>query len=173
MKQSPRCLDVSRCSGCLACIVACQDQNDALDDHVALRQVVRKEPDDPSDGALTFFSIACFHCGEAPCLAICPTGAIFQNDAVGSIEVDRDRCIGCHSCLAVCPFGAPHFAADGKMTKCDMCSFRQGSGLEPACVRTCTTRALKVMALEEISGQKAQQSSRRILALEASNAARL
>jgi Fe-S-cluster-containing dehydrogenase component len=98
-------------------------------------------------------------------MLVCPTGAIYRNDAVGSIEVRRERCIGCHSCLSVCPFGAPHFAGDGKLVKCDMCGARLSENLEPACVRTCPTKALQIKFLEEISSQKAQQASRRILGL--------
>jgi Fe-S-cluster-containing dehydrogenase component len=162
-------LNISRCSGCFACIVACQDQNDAFGNDVAFRQVVTQEQENPSGTTLSFFSIACLHCGDAPCLMVCPTGAIYQNDTIGSIEVNRERCIGCHSCLSVCPFGAPHFAADGKMVKCDMCSARQAHGLEPACVRTCPTKALQVIPLEDLSKKKAEASSRQVLQLETRN----
>lgn len=163
MKQLAFSFDISRCAGCFACVVACQDQNDYFGDDVAFRQVVTLEPGDPLPAALSFVSISCFHCGEAPCLTVCPVGALYQRNGIGSIEVNRELCIGCHSCLSVCPFGAPHFARDGKMAKCDMCSLRQTHDMEPACVRVCPTRALKAIPLTEISKEKAERSSRQIL----------
>jgi Fe-S-cluster-containing dehydrogenase component len=41
-----------------------------------------------------------------------------------------------------CPFGVPRFGRDGTMQKCDLCSARVEQGLEPACVRACSSKAL-------------------------------
>jgi anaerobic dimethyl sulfoxide reductase subunit B (iron-sulfur subunit) len=106
--------DASRCSGCFACVVACRDQNDAVSD-VALRSVVRHEEGCYPNTSIAFFSLACLHCGDAPCTMVCPTGALFRRAADGVVDLDRDLCVGCHSCLLACPFGAPRFAGDGKI----------------------------------------------------------
>jgi formate dehydrogenase iron-sulfur subunit len=63
----------------------------------------------------------------------------------------------------VCPFGAPRFTLGEKMEKCNFCVDRVNHGLEPACVHTCTTRALGFGTLEEISRKKAEKTSVKIL----------
>ena len=151
--------DVSRCSGCMACIVACQDQNDFVSDTIAYRHVTRYEAGDQ----ISFLSLSCLHCGDAPCLMVCPTGAIFKREQGGIVDVNRDLCVGCHSCELACPFGAPKFAEDGKMAKCDFCNARMEYGYKPACVRVCPTRALDIGLLDKISEQKSEKAAVKIL----------
>lgn len=155
-------LDLERCSGCFACVVACQDQNDTVAQAPPLRQVGRHE-----NGAfptrLSFISIACFHCGDAPCLMACPSGAMYRHADTGLVDINRDICVGCHSCELACPFGAPKFAADGKMVKCDMCAVRVAHEMAPACVHTCPTRALTFGEARELSQAKARQAGLRLL----------
>jgi anaerobic dimethyl sulfoxide reductase subunit B len=118
MSQCAFSFDVSRCSGCMACTVACQDQNDfAADEMVAFRHVTKYEEGQYPEARIVHFSLSCQHCGDAPCLAVCPTGAIFREQGDGAVRVDRDLCVGCHSCELACPFGAPKFPQDGKMAK--------------------------------------------------------
>ena len=160
MSQHAFSFDVSRCSGCMACVVACQDQNDFVSDEVvAFRHVTRYEQGPSPSARLFHFSISCQHCGDAPCLAACPTGAIARSENDGEVLVDRDLCIGCHSCELACPFGAPKFPAGGKMAKCDLCHVRREHELKPACVRVCPTQALDVGPIEELSKRKAEVAS--------------
>ena len=156
--------DVSRCSGCMACVVACQDQNDfASDDAVAFRHVTRYEDGAYPAARISYFSLSCQHCGDATCLVVCPTGAISRRSEDGVVLVNRDLCIGCHSCELACPFGAPKFTEDGKMAKCDLCYVRREQGLKPACVRVCPTLALDVGPIEDLSILKAERASIAIL----------
>ena len=160
MTQLAFSFDVNRCSGCMACVVACQDQNDFKAPDVAFRHIT---PNENPDETISFMSLSCLHCGEAPCLMVCPSGAISRKNNGGVIEIDRDLCVGCHSCVLACPFGAPKFPNDGRMAKCDFCSTRMTHGLKPACVRVCTTRALDFGPLDNIATQKAEASSKTIL----------
>ena len=155
-------LDINRCSGCYACVVACRDQNDDVDVAQSFRHVSRLEEAGPP-ARVSFISIACFHCGDAPCLMVCPTGAIFRHEATGIVDVHRELCIGCHSCELACPFGAPKFASDGRMAKCDLCATRVAHGMEPACVHTCPTRALSFGETALLARAKADQACLRIL----------
>lgn len=159
-------LDLDACSGCLACVVACRDQNDIkAPEAPAFRTVtlLEKPVENEPFIHMNFLSLACVHCNDAPCLMVCPVGAIFKDDATGAIGVTRSLCLGCHSCELACPFGAPKFAPDGKMAKCDFCYVRQQFGLKPACVHTCTTGALNFGQLDEISKAKTQKASLLIL----------
>jgi anaerobic dimethyl sulfoxide reductase subunit B len=157
-------LDVARCSGCHACVVACHDQNDLVGgDMISFRHVTKHEAGAYPEVHLAYLSVACQHCGDAPCIVVCPTRAMSRRDSDGIVLVDRNLCIGCHSCELVCPFGAPQFADDGKMAKCDLCHVRQDHGLTPACVRVCPTHALDCGPVEELSAKKAKAASVRIL----------
>jgi len=163
MKQLVFSFDVSRCSACYACVVACQDQNDITGNDVAFRHVTIYEQGEYPNARISSLSISCFHCGDAPCLMVCPSGAIFREEESGVVDVDRDLCVGCHSCELACPFGAPKFVEDRKMAKCDMCIIRITHDMQPACVRVCPTKALDVGPVEEISRLKTEKTSIEIL----------
>jgi len=62
-----------------------------------------------------------------------------------------------------CPFGAPKFAEDGKMAKCDFCHERMENGLKPACVLACPTGALDVGPVEDLNKKKAKKASIKFL----------
>ena len=162
MTQLGFSFDISRCSGCMACIVACMDQNDLPGNGVAFRHVIQLERGDYPSVRISFVSLSCQNCSDAPCMVVCPSKAIFRNARNGIVDVNKDACIGCHSCAMVCPFGTPQFLAEGKMSKCDLCIDRVTHGMEPACVHTCTTRALDFGPMEELAKRRAGKASKRI-----------
>jgi anaerobic dimethyl sulfoxide reductase subunit B (iron-sulfur subunit) len=155
--------DLSRCSGCMACMVACFDQNDMPGNGSTFRHVSRIETGAYPLVNIRYVSLACMHCGDAPCIAVCPTRALSKRPDGGVVVVSRDLCIGCHACATVCPFGAPQFPEGTLMRKCDFCVARVSSGLEPACVRTCPTRALGFGPIEKLAGEKAKAASARAI----------
>jgi formate dehydrogenase iron-sulfur subunit len=109
-------------------------------------------------------SVACMHCTDAPCAAVCPVDC-FYTTSDGIVLHDKDLCIGCGYCFYACPFGAPQypqqqaFGVRGKMDKCTFCaggppednseleyqrygSNRIAQGKLPACAEMCSTKAL-------------------------------
>ncbi len=73
-------------------------------------------------------------------------------DEDGTVRRNLSRCTGCRSCVLACPFGVlsqgmrlPVFP----LGKCDLCTSRTEKGLEPACVATCPTGALRFEEAEE------------------------
>ena len=156
-------LDLDRCVGCYACVVACMDQNDIepTDEDFLWRDVASLL----DKGRIQYASIACMHCDDAPCIVSCPTGAISRDEETRSVEPDKAKCIGCHSCIMACPFGAPKFDADGKMVKCTGCSIRVKNGLIPACVRICPSKALKYDTPENIEQGKKLRMLRKAISI--------
>jgi anaerobic dimethyl sulfoxide reductase subunit B len=154
-------VDTNRCSGCQACVVACCDQND-LPSGRNYRTVVKVETPGPVIG-LRFVSLACAHCGAAPCVAVCPSGALSKREKDGVVVVNPDLCIGCHQCLQVCPFGAPRFPDGRIMFKCDLCRKRLDEGLIPACVRACPTLALTCEWTDDASAELTERAGKAII----------
>ena len=84
------------------------------------------------------FAVSCRHCEEPLCVKSCITGAISITDGV--ITIDKDRCIGCCTCIASCPYGAISPCDEGVMQKCELCmSTKQGV---PQCVSGCPNNAI-------------------------------
>ena len=138
-------LDLSLCCACGACSIACMDEND-IDLSTGIRPfrtVFRQDYD--KHQKIRYFSIACMHCTDAPCVSACPSGCLYKDEETGFTLYDNELCIGCHSCAMACPFGAPTFGPDNKMRKCDGCIDRIRAGLKPACVKGCTFDALSLV----------------------------
>ncbi len=155
--------DISRCSGCMACMAACFDQNDMPANGSSFRHVSKIERGAYPSVNIGYVSLSCMHCGEAPCIAVCPVGAPSKRPEDGIVVINRDLCIGCHACAAVCPFGAPQFPEGTTASKCDLCVARVSNGLEPACVRTCTTKALGFGPIEKLTEERAKTASNSII----------
>ncbi len=156
--------DVTRCSGCMACIVACKDQNDLYaDDTVAFRHVAKLESGAYPSARIDYFSLSCRHCGDAPCIIACPTAAIRGKVQDGAVVLDRDPCAGCHACELACPYGAPLPPADERVARCDLCCVRSEHVMKPACVLVCPSGALDAGPIEEMSARKAEEASVKIL----------
>lgn len=81
-------------------------------------------------------AVNCRHCDDPACVKACITGAMHKDAKTGIVSVDEDKCIGCMTCLAVCPIGC--IKTGTYAVKCDLC---QGEDT-PACVKNCPNRAL-------------------------------
>ena len=155
-------IDLDVCVGCQACVISCKAWNTGgflapltdLDAYGAkpsgawLNRVHGFEVGEGPTGRTVHFPKNCFHCEDAPCVPVCPTGASYKRAEDGIVLVNEDVCIGCGLCAWACPYGARE-ADPGErvMKKCTLCIDRiYNDNLEeidrvPVCVSTCPTGA--------------------------------
>ncbi len=152
--------DADRCIECNGCVTACKNANE-VPWGVNRRRVVTLNDGEPGEKSI---SVACMHCDDAPCAAVCPTDC-FYTTTDGIVLHDKDLCIGCGYCFFACPFGVPQFpeqrafGSRGRMDKCTFCAggpeepgsqaeFEKyganliAEGMLPACAEMCATKAL-------------------------------
>ena len=139
-KRYAMTMDVKRCVGCNACVLACKAEND-LDENGFRDWIVTETRGLFPHLHQEIRSERCNHCDDAPCVDCCPTGASHVNEG-GIVLVDHDMCTGCKACMASCPYDARYIHAEGYADKCTFCLHRVKKGQQPACVSICPTRAL-------------------------------
>lgn len=146
--------DQTRCIGCNACQMACKDGHD-LELGLFFRRAVTAEYTD-ADGQRRYmhYSGGCNHCENPACMAHCPTGAMHRQSD-GTVGHDAGLCIGCGTCVWVCPYGAPKLSAKtGRAQKCDACYDRRQAGREPLCVEACLTHCLQLRDLDTMTEEE-------------------
>ena len=140
-----------RCIGCGACQVACKDKFDIQEAGPRTRRVDTWETGDFPNCSIFTTSISCNHCADPACVRVCPTGAMFKRESDGLVLHNDNRCIGCRSCTMGCPYGAPQYLAEkGIVVKCDTCFAIREKGSLPACVGSCSQRALDFGEIDEL-----------------------
>ncbi|NHM30159.1 4Fe-4S dicluster domain-containing protein [Neobacillus terrae] len=173
MAEFVKYIDVTKCDGCRACMVACKNWNDLPAEHTDFLGSVQSHTKTTADtwnvlqyiehenskGGLEYLfrHSSCFHCTDAACQKVCPESAISYTD-FGSVVIDQDKCVGCGYCVQNCPFEVislkEYKDKNGetyrKSHKCTMCTDRLEEGLQPACVTTCHTGAMEFGKKDEM-----------------------
>ncbi|MGH7682878.1 MAG: 4Fe-4S dicluster domain-containing protein, partial [Vulcanimicrobiaceae bacterium] len=148
-------IDHTRCIGCHACTTACKSENDVP--LSVTRTYVKSVDVGVFPAARRAFQVTrCNQCDDAPCVAACPTTAMFRRPD-GIVDFDKSICIGCKACIAACPYDAIFInPRDHSAEKCNFCAHRLDMGLEPACVVVCPTQAIVIGDMDDPSTKVAQ-----------------
>jgi formate dehydrogenase beta subunit len=158
MAQKTKLIDISKCTGCRGCQLACKQWNQQKAGQTENYGTYQNPPDLQAntwtlirfqeiagkDGVKWIFrKDGCMHCTDAACVKVCPSGALHYTE-YGTVGIHHERCIGCKECVIACPFDIPRYdRVTDKIYKCDLCLTRIQAALEPACVKACPTGALK------------------------------
>ena len=160
-------IDLKRCYGCFACVMACKVKNHTPPG-VFWSRILKGERGSYPNTVRQALPVLCMQCDEPSCMEVCPTGATQQQDD-GIVIVDQDKCMGCKYCIMACPYGARYSVEKwesyfpdglelspleefqkkaweeksgvGVATKCDFCLERLAEGREPACAEACPADA--------------------------------
>ena len=177
--------DTTLCIGCKACQVACHQWNDlpagrgrrttlpvlsgnSYDNTGSFSDVnwrhvkfIEQFSPDRRQAAWLMMSDVCKHCVNAPCLEVCPTGAILRTE-FDTVFINEPACNGCRDCVTACPFGVIHMhETRGVAQKCTFCVDRLEKGLFPACAQACPTSSIQfdfdVNKLKDKARQRVEQ----------------
>lgn len=144
-----------RCMGCKSCEIACAVQHSK---GKTLLSAILESP--PPMKRLFVESteqirmpVMCRHCEDAPCLNVCITGCLYRDDK-GFVRRKKERCIGCWTCIMVCPFGVISRDKNKRIAvKCDRCHKLD----VPACVSACPTKALVLVDIDTLTKERRRQ----------------
>ena len=141
-------VDLDRCSGCKACVVACHSLN-GLDEEETWRDVGLLIGGSKSLPVMQHVTTACHHCLEPACMEACPVNAYEKDPATGIVKHLDDQCFGCQYCTLACPYDVPKYhSGKGIVRKCDMCADRLAVGEAPACVQSCPHEAIAIRVID-------------------------
>jgi molybdopterin-containing oxidoreductase family iron-sulfur binding subunit len=146
-------IDLKKCVSCYACVIACKQEH-FVPPWVFWNRLLIGETGEYPKVVQRVYPILCNHCKEAPCVKVCPAGAMTRRND-GIVSVDSDKCVGCEYCVVACPYQQPTFLPNNKqeyfpgqgltdfeiigkklypyqsgtVTKCNFCKERIDSGI--------------------------------------------
>ena len=134
-------IDNRRCIGCHACTVACKAEHEVPIGN--FRTWVKYVEKGVFPDVRRYFTVLrCNHCADAPCVNICPTGALYHRPD-GIVDFNRMNCVACKACMAACPYDAIYIDPESRTAaKCNYCAHKVELGLQPACVTVCPVNAI-------------------------------
>jgi anaerobic carbon-monoxide dehydrogenase iron sulfur subunit len=139
---------INKCLACRSCELACAEIHSESKD---LLTAIKEDPLPRSrihvelideEGDLNHFrsiAIQCRNCEEPLCVQACISGGLYKDPATGNVLINDEKCVGCWSCIMVCPFGVVvRYEEIHRAVKCDHCFGRE----VPVCLKACPTGAL-------------------------------
>ena len=166
-------IDLRKCDGCQSSGNPPMCTQGCIEGHFAPEPMewIQVFEFDMPGGGTQFIPVPCQSCQSPPCVNVCPVGATWTTPE-GVTLIDQDRCIGCRSCMAACPYdrrffnwGDPPIPPEalfvdyhperqtplrkGVTSKCDFCVDTARAGRLPYCAQGCPNNAIYYGDFEE------------------------
>ncbi len=110
-------IDLDKCVGCQACVVACKEENNvphgSPEEQKSRREIFWHKMIAVTQGKYPrvrteIIPMPCMQCDHPPCVTVCPAKATLRRED-GIVVQNYRRCIGCKYCMVACPYGARSF----------------------------------------------------------------
>jgi Fe-S-cluster-containing hydrogenase component 2 len=126
-------INSKKCTGCRSCELACSFEHyKEFSYELSAIKVLKFEERARS------YPLLCLHCENPPCVDVCPTNALLQEDGNGMVVLNEEECNLCGRCIEACPFEVIFFNSQRKkVIKCDLCTG------DPACAKVCAPEAIE------------------------------
>ena len=148
-------VDTLKCTGGKSCELACSFEKTGRFNVADSRIKIHFFPEE-----ISFIPTLCMQCRDAYCVQVCPTGALSRDRESGVVYLDQDKCIVCKQCIVACPWGSVKLEHSGEtVMKCDTC------GGDPACVKVCTSGALRFVDADEVVLSKQRETAEKYMAI--------
>ena len=146
-------VDVSRCTGCYACFLACKDENcgEEFPGYTAAQPMTGQfwiNNAEVERGTFPKVKVnhvpkLCGHCDAPRCMQMAENGAVYKRDD-GIVIIDPDKAVGQKQIVNTCPRRMIYWNEEKQLPqKCDMCAHFLDQGFKkPRCVEMCPTSAL-------------------------------
>jgi Fe-S-cluster-containing dehydrogenase component len=161
-------IDVTRCSGCYNCFLACRDEHYGNDypgysapqplEGQFWMQIKEVEGGKYPRPRLNYVAVPCQHCQDAPCIDAAKDGAVYRRED-GIVMIDPEKAKGQDQIVASCPYRVIYWNADLQLPqKCGMCAQRLDAGdRQPRCVEACPTGAMAFGDLDDPDSEISQR----------------
>jgi Fe-S-cluster-containing dehydrogenase component len=161
-------IDVTRCSGCYNCFLACRDEHYGNDypgysaaqplDGQFWIQVKEVEGGKYPRPRLNYIAVPCQHCQNAPCIDAAKDGAVYRRED-GIVMIDPVKAKGQDQLVDSCPYRVIYWNAQLDLPqKCGMCAQRLDTGdKQPRCAESCPTGAMVFGDLDDLASEISQR----------------
>lgn len=140
-----------KCTGCRICEQWCSFHHYGVVSPAKSKITIHKIHE-----RLVSVPVACSQCTKAPCIQVCPEGAISRDPETYGLKLDEDLCIGCRLCVEACIRGC--IKVDGGLGMPLLCNLCEG---DPQCAAHCPEDALLYLPAERVdAGYRAFHAAR-------------
>jgi Fe-S-cluster-containing dehydrogenase component len=160
-------IDITKCTGCYNCFLACRDEfaGNTYPGYAAAQpmsgqnwmRVIEKERGQYPKVKVAYTPVTCMQCEDASCIKMAQNGAVYRR-ADGIVMIDPEKAKGQKQLVSACPYRAIEWNEEkGVPQKCILCAHLLDKGEKvPRCVESCPTGALVFGDLDDSSSEAAK-----------------
>lgn len=129
------------CVDCELCLDVCRTTNGVPSYGHRTSILERRVANEEGPNERAFMPVLCNQCNQPHCVRVCPTGATYKDATNGIVRMSPNKCIGCKTCMAACPYNARYYKEEARaIDKCNFCfdtKLKESGGKMTACSAAC------------------------------------